>query len=798
MIQTDFHWRMTLVLATALALSACEDDVAQAATAFNGPSATALAGSNFDKLFIANASADALQVLDMAPGIDDAEFVTGPSVFNPLLIPVGPNPVDLVASEDGRVVAVLDPLGAAVRLVDADSRRIIREADGEPYVYTLGEPSTEPVAFAPDPNPCLTSCLGRFFVSLAGTGQILTLSFVEGEDGFRLGLDDVFDLGGRPQRMSATSDGRFVFAADSTTDEVVRVDRFTGELVRQPVGAPPGDIAVSGDDSALLVLRPSLRDLLVFGDIAGSLSVFDADADLSPQISCLNECGEDATLCAGSHPATQALCAEPGFDGLSQEPAISTYPGVFLDVIPRRIAALSTTRGQEPLRLRCERIAPMDDEDAEEQRFVDEYAVVIAEAVETRQSTIRWISLRELEGGTLAPKVAENGFCNSVEDQPGRVCVPQNLNVFTLEEERDPLVTDYISPCPSAPDRNRFVCLNAVDTCDEGEVATIDPAAGVVIQPGAAEGSVEWRLEWEAPYVNSASGGGTLLSPGSEFPGATVISDENGDLTEAGVRIGDIVDILTSPRDTVAECADALEAIGADEELCNFERRVIGYEPPRDGREFGGLVLGGQFIGDEIRPLPIECFGTDGAVSYRVRVGDAFQVSVAGRRSGRAAIGELFGAGADTGQSESAMFRIRTDFTREGVDDPLPLDARVTTPACERYSDDPITEDSTQEERLTAMASQLQRDQIFRFSIRDRTLVQFAGRLDSSQGSVSAGSGPSSVIYGEAPAVSATGRLGYLFVTYETTDAMLIFRPARPEATDERDVDDPQDFRFLR
>lgn len=785
--------RRSVFLFCVLGLVACDDDIATTATDFTGPSASILAGSNFDKLYIANASADALQVLDVVDGVDEnrARFITGPTVFNPLLIPVGPNPIDLAASEDGRVVAVLDSVGAAIRLVDADGLRVVREGDS-PFVFTLGDASARPAAFEPDPTECFGACLGRFFVSLSGAGQILALSFLEAEVGFRLGLEAVFDVGGRPQRMAATSDGRFLFVVDAASDELVRIERSTGLVERRAVGEPAGDVAVSGDNTVVLVARPGARDVVVFDDIAESLVLLDANARLSPSLSCLAECGADSSVCAGAHPASQVLCAEPGFDGLRL--ASEPYPGIFLGVIPRRIATLSTTRGNEALSLEC----VVDDTTAQVNptTLVAEYAVVVAEGVRSAQSTIRWISLRAEEGGELSPEVADNGFCNAFDDgttrQPGEIF--ENAVTFDLEG-RVPRLEDYISACPAVPDRSRFQCLNPVEVVQvEGgeDSVLIDPTAGVIVRPGASEGTFEWRLEWEAAYLNAISGGGTLLEPSEDFPGSTVLSDENADLTDAGVRIGDIVDIITAPRTNDVACVEALAALGLTEDACSFERRVIGYESPRPGREFGGLVLGGQFVGDAPQELPRECFGAVGILSYSIRVGDAFAVSRSGFLVGRAGVGELFGPGGRTGQSEPVMFRVQSEFTREGVSGPIPLDSRLTAPACERYTDpvfDPTQTPEEQEAALrAALAPQLQRNQVFRFSVNDRTLPQLPGRLVGAGGSLAnGGSGPSSVVYGEAPAETVSGRLGYLFVTYETTDSMVIFRPSRPTLPEDQD-----------
>ncbi|MEM6733069.1 MAG: hypothetical protein AAF658_16045, partial [Myxococcota bacterium] len=267
----------------------CEDDATTAAALLSGPSGLALAGTIEERLFIANSAEDAVRVLDFSapvgssapPSVNNADFVRAPNVFSPLRIPVGPNPTDLVASDDRRVVAVLDPVGSALRLIDADTLLLVRDEDGEVYTFALGEGGSLPVSLVADPAGCIGSCLGRFFVSLSGLGQVVLLRFEElvadsPEDaagGFRVALEQIYVTGGRPQRLAATQDGRFVFATDPESDEVIRIDRVTGFVDRRAVGGPPGDIAVAGDGSAVLVARPRFRDVVVMDDIAGGWSL---------------------------------------------------------------------------------------------------------------------------------------------------------------------------------------------------------------------------------------------------------------------------------------------------------------------------------------------------------------------------------------------------------------------------------------------------------------------------------------------------------------------------------------------
>lgn len=788
MIVNRFLWTLS-VGSLLLSTAACDDDDVGSAALLSAPSGLTVAGSARDQLFIANSAEDALRVLDLSDGINDADFVAGPSVFNPLRIPVGPSPSDVIASDDGRVVAVLDPIGAALRLVDADSRLLQRTSDGDVYIYPLGPENSAPVDLEPDPTGCFGSCLGRFFVSLSGTGQVLTLSFIETDDGFRVGLESVFEVGGRPQRIAASPDGRLLFTVDADSDEVVRIDRLSGVVDRQPVGAPPGDVAVSGDGTTLLVARPVLRDVLLFSDIAGAWSVFPSDSRLSPPLICLEACApeaipgdgeaqenadDDALECVGSHPANSAVCHRD-FEGL--ELSGVPYQALYVGVIPRRIETMSTLRGHLPLEVDC---FIDDDEDPSITATIDEYAVVIGESNFAQPSTNRWITLRDEVGGELAPALSENGGCQegqvtisdlrlsfvTDEDDGGEPVLDANGDVISIE--RDAELSDFLTDCPELPELARFECL---DVFDDEDVR--DESLGVVVVPGGRPGSTEWRLEWEAPLVGlrRTAGGGTLTG------GGQVLSDEDFELTERQVRINDIVRILTAPRTGDEECAEALGNPDTIPDPCNFERRVIGYrsaEELGDGFEFGGLVLGGE-------QLPASCFSTEGALSYEIRAGDSFVVGRTGNtQAGRVRIGEIFGPGGEFGRQEGVVFQMRSDLSGDIEE----------TDACVRYSDDNLNR-----------SPQIVRDQLFRFIVEDTTLFLEPGRDRLSElTSFGAGASPSAAVLGTAPVLDddgvVTDAFDYLFVTYEATDTLLIFRPDQPLSTD--DSNDPgEDFRFL-
>ncbi len=752
----------SFLLFLTVALFACDETTPVAASQFAGPAGIVIGGSEKNLLFVANSAEDALRVVDVSEGVTNNDFVESPSVFNPLRIPAGPNPTDLAVSNDGRVVAVLDPINGVLRLVDADALRVVRNGAGEVYTFALGPPGAIPVGIEPDPSSslCLRPCLGRFFVSLSGVGQIVALSFQETGEGPRIGLDQIYDTGGRPQRMAASADGALLFAIDAASDEVVRVDRSTGAVERRSTVAPASDLAVSGDGSILMVARPSLRDILIFDDIGAGLTELPAFSRTSPQFRCISPCA-DESVCEGAHPATRSICTADDFSTLNA--SSQPYDALYLGIIPRRIEALSTTLGHPDLRLDC-----TDENSSSVRERLDEYAVVVGEDNFGQTSSIRWLSIREPDG-TLLPRIAENGFCQDPEVLVEEVS-------FTLDDGTLVELDDFVDVCPDVPldsrmePQARFQCLRYTPLDEDPQMPPPEEEkTGVLIQPGVRPGFTVWRLDWEPPLSNlrRLQGGGRLDDPPDGFAPGEVLTDLDLDLSESGIEIGDVVSILSSPDLSQAECSAALET-GAS---CELERRVIGFAGD-------GVILGPSAFdpaNTEIDPLPVACFGGQSGLSYEIRAGDSFTVGRTGNTQvGRVRPGELFGPGGREGRLEGLLFRIRDDLV-----------TRPDLSACERYPTEGESPLSPQLRRTTE-------DQFatFFFTVQDSTLFQLPGRAapDSQTLRPGQGNAPNSTLVAVAPA-SASTETTYMFVTYEASDTVLIFRPGLPAAVEGLDYD---------
>lgn len=748
-------------LTAAIALMACEDTNPVAASQFAGPAGLVLAGSGHNLLFVANSAEDAIRVVDVSRGVTRNRFLESPSVFNPLRIPIGPNPTELAVSDDGRVIAVLDPIGGVLRLVDADAQRVVRNGAGDVYTFALGPAGSLPVSLEPDPDAsrCLAPCLGRFFVSLSGLGQLVSLSFQETSDGFRMALDEVYETGGRPQRMAASPDGAFLFAIDAASDEVIRVDRTSGAVERRPIGAPGSDLAVSGDASVLMVARPVFRDVLIFDDIANAWSVRPAYSRAAPSFDCVSPCS-DESVCEGAHPANTSVCSADEFTRL--EASSQPYDALYLGVIPRRIEALSVSRGQPPLSLRCED----DDLETEDNKSISEYAVVIGEDNFGQASSIRWISVREPDG-TLLPRIAENGFCEEPE-------VVVESVAFTLPDGQPVELDDFLDPCPDIPlgsdlePQARFQCLRYTALDDDPNAPTPDAEkSGLLMLPGVRPGFSPWRLDWEPALdgLRRVQGGGRLDQTPEGFVPGEVLTDVDLDLAASRIEIGDIVRVLSSPDLSDPDCNAALDTGAA----CELERRVLGFADD-------GLVLGPSALdpaNTTPEALPVTCFGAQ--LSYEVRAGDSFTVGRPGNpQAGRVRIGELFGPGGRAGQRDGVVFRIRDD-----------LEARSELDACERYPEDGESPLSPQLRRTTEDQSGT-----FFFSIDDPTLFQLPGRIERGSPDLRSGQGvvPAGTHVAIAPRDENTEDT-YMFVSYEASDTVLIFRPAAPGAVEELDYD---------
>ncbi|RYF03018.1 MAG: hypothetical protein EOO40_12670, partial [Deltaproteobacteria bacterium] len=134
MFTTLQRFALTLALCTA---AACQPAEKLPNAYFAAPAGMAVAGTHFDHLFVANAGADALHVIALSDNMADIDLVPSPARYFPLEVPVGSNPSDVAATPDGRFVFVLDDIDSTLQVVDADTFRRARGADGGVLTATV-------------------------------------------------------------------------------------------------------------------------------------------------------------------------------------------------------------------------------------------------------------------------------------------------------------------------------------------------------------------------------------------------------------------------------------------------------------------------------------------------------------------------------------------------------------------------------------------------------------------------------------------------------------------------------------
>lgn len=728
-----------LTLALLLAAAGCGDSQLASAALLAAPNALAAGGTDGNRLFVANAAEDAVQILDLSGGIDAADFVPSPSLFNPLRIPVGPNPTSMIASADGAWIAVLDPVGQALRLIDADALRVVRNGADEPYVFLFPGTDSLPVAMVRDPAPCLEAgCAGRFFVALAGTGKVVALRFLVDVAGAFIALERVYDVGGAPGALAVGAQDS-LFALDAAAEQLVALDLSSGTTVRADLGARPGSLAISGD--LVVVARPVFRDVVVFRATGGALEPLAMPAAFAPAPQCIAPCSEP-DACAGAHPADQMLCSS-NRDSLEFNAGAGTneptppYGGVPLGVTPALMTSFSQAQGDPVLSISC-----VIAESEESKREIGEYIFVAAQQPLSTSSAHRWIEIDRSVEPPVA-KVVDSGFCESAFFREGTA---PDRPVFTEGDTTLGLDT-WIDDCPEVPALERYTCVSAEqDSLTRGGEAAPE-ASGVVLDRGRLSRTTLFELDWEGPVnnrVNSTEGGGTVRADGS-------FKAEDFNITEQRLVVGDVLEILSTPRFRSESCAPLLGNPTTSPPRCELERRIVGFDNDAEA-----LMLD--------RPLPRPCFPSDGTVSFRVRAGDSYVVRQAGVPFGIAKPGELFGAGGQAGLSSPILFRLRD------------IDSASGTTACERY-----------DEGANAAPSFLRRDKPIEFEVHGNFSVQISGRNSFTNG---VGDGPSTVnpALGELPTAMLQARFPvpgssartYVVIAFAGTDSLLILRPDAP------------------
>ncbi len=660
----------------ALLVAGCGADLPPLDAKFSGPGGLAVAGVGHDRLFIANAGSGALQVLALGEKVGDLTFEESEMLYLPLEIPTGRKqgyPTDLAASPDGSHVLVLDSASEAIHVVDAETLRNLgswglAEMEGEGAVPRSSRP-TMLVA-----RGCEAPCASEFLLPLRGSSQVVMVELTLQEGKVELRRTRVMEnFGGVPEQIAISPDGGSFYGTFRRADGSWQVRRvpLEGSGLDQEVAAfawAPGPLALSTDGEWLVVTRPEERDVVVFElDLVGGAvaTLVDSDSSVMPPLGCLDACGGDAAAeaCEGSHPGSQALCVAP--EGL--ESVGEPYPGIYLGGVPSRILAMGNTGELPSLSVPCE-----DGAQASHERVYSEYAMVA-----TLDGVIRFVGLAlETPEEGFVPELVSFGWCRSgsltsLRDEERRITGAQIAEDVSLS-------AGVLGACPAVPGRARFECLSL-----ESRHAAVVPSElephGMVAMPGVTQGR-DVVFDWEgsvSPELHRAQGG--QVTADGNFTDVFYPLDTHSDV----VLPGDILEITSRLEWTLA----CKEALGLPESAsytsnCLVERRIV--EGPGEDNV---LVLDA--------PLPEACFRGGGRVGYRVRMGDAFRVTVRPGGAYRVRPGQRFGPGGDVGVNESVLFNVSA------------LETAATTSACERYDADGLPQGEMARELRRSVVNRL-------------------------------------------------------------------------------------------
>ncbi|MEK7703920.1 MAG: hypothetical protein AAB426_03090 [Myxococcota bacterium] len=621
----------TFWLVGGLLVAACSDSTPSANVSFSMPLGVAVAGTDGRDLFIAQGGESSLSVVEMGESLRKHDWVPSAAQYFPLRIPAGARPEEMVATEDGKFLVVLDTLYDELYLIDAVGRQQVVDDAGEPVRLSLAGSGARSLIRTATQCPATPAvpCHGPFYVALADVGAVLTIEIHEGAvDGTAtLVAGRLYAVGGEPGHLAMSAKAPWLFAADASTNEVVRLDLDSGVVDRTDVGAVAGPLGVSTDGQLLVVSRPVWRDVIVLRGLDNAqLELVDADAPATPALGCLRRCDDvDPTSCAQAHPADRALCSAD--DGLH---SAGTYPGLYLGGVPAAVVMVGTEGGYAPINVSCTKTDPANPGDTlTESQSHNELALVITHPGTQTSATVHFIVLDAAGATRAVAALANSKHCY---DPPAGVHVTDGAGVTAVG------LHSYLDLAPLAPtDRSSFVLPEVVDA--NGEPIPSSPDFGRLrLRPGVGA-SGTWQFEWEPKLVDHDTGG--------SIAGDGTFSDGDTDFASVGVQAGDYLEILSPALARIEGCRAGLPAAygtGTETHACGLERRIAGVSD--DGRKLTFAT-----------PLPEACFSS-GSIAYRVRVGNAFMLS-AGAQKPRIAPAERFGAGGEVGERSRAMFKLQ-------------------------------------------------------------------------------------------------------------------------------------------
>gem|GEM_PF-4945392 len=270
------HACFLLVCLPVLGLMRCDNTPNATFLRLAGPSDLALAGPwvhQPDKavkdyrqyLFVAASKKNIVYVLDLST----YSFVRSPNLYFPLEIPVGQAPVSLAVTQDKNYVLVLCAIDKKIFVINAQTLRLVRDAQGAPLTFSVGD----------GPSQIIThpwSLQGKqpqdtFFITHAQSKQVLVLDLTKDASGLPIGfeLKKTYSQVGAVSRAVVTQDAQYLFAADVSMPLVHRLDLQTGAVMELDVESPAVDVTLTPKDARLLVANAEDKVVLVLDPKSG-------------------------------------------------------------------------------------------------------------------------------------------------------------------------------------------------------------------------------------------------------------------------------------------------------------------------------------------------------------------------------------------------------------------------------------------------------------------------------------------------------------------------------------------------
>jgi DNA-binding beta-propeller fold protein YncE len=251
-----------------------------------------------DLLLISSGADNALRVFD----VQRRQFFTAPDPLFPLAVPVGVYPRRLAVEPEGKFALVLNSGSQDVSVVDLE-RLVEVDTDWDSCSsfcgsclgrqapqfidercragvsrVSLGQTTglfPEGLVLGPAQQGAAGERFLYAYVSLLGAGRVVQLKFTYPRPDLareqRLEKIQTFELGGQPAGMALSADGRYLFVADQSADELSVLDTRNGQTEKIHLGAPSSEVYLAPDGKVLYVLTPLKRSLVLVDAVQRTL-----------------------------------------------------------------------------------------------------------------------------------------------------------------------------------------------------------------------------------------------------------------------------------------------------------------------------------------------------------------------------------------------------------------------------------------------------------------------------------------------------------------------------------------------